>query len=101
MTQKRKYQRIDFETDVTIHLAGQQMSGTTLNLSQGGVLLQTSSPLEFGQKLAIEIRIPKIDHPCNIPCVVRWRRDTSVGVQFETLRAIEVWGINQLINTQK
>ena len=101
MTQKRKFARVDFQTEVIIETAGGRQPGVTVNLSQGGALLQTSAPLEFGQKLSIEIQLPKIKEACVIPGVVRWSRDTSVGIQFEALRAIEVWGINQIISAHK
>ena len=101
MTQQRRYHRITFEADVIIHISGESQPATTVNLSQGGALLHTTSPLEFGQRLHLEIQLPMVNETSNIPGVVRWRRDSSVGVQFETLRAIEVWGINQLINTRK
>ena len=101
MTQKRKFARVDFQTEVIINIAGQRQPGMTLNLSQGGALLKTDAPLEFGQKLALEIQLPKIRETCVIPGVVRWSRDTNVGIQFEVLRAIEVWGINQIVNNNK
>ncbi|MBN2716942.1 MAG: PilZ domain-containing protein [Deltaproteobacteria bacterium] len=101
MTQKRKYARVEFETEITIEFGGQRLAGTTINLSQGGALLQTNAPLEFGQKLSLFINLPKIKETCVIPSVVRWSKDASVGVQFEALRAIEVWGINQLISAHK
>ena len=96
MTQKRKHARVEFETDVTIEVAGRKQSGTTINLSQGGALISTDIPLEFGQKLSLLINLPKVKETCAIPSVVRWSKASSVGIQFEVLRAIEVWGINQL-----
>ena len=100
MTQNRKYTRIEFSTDITIEVAGEKQPGTTINLSQGGALLHTTIPLEFGQKLSLVIDLPKIQETCVIPSVVRWRKDSNVGIQFEVLRAIEVWGINQLIGAK-
>lgn len=101
MTQQRKFARIDFETEVTIDLDGAKQTGTTVNVSQGGALIKINSSLLFGQKLVVEIQLPKIKDVCRIPSVVRWRNDESIGVQFETLRAIEVWGINQLLHQNK
>ena len=101
MTQKRKHARVEFETNVTIEVSGQKQAGTTINLSQGGALLSTDMPLEFGQKLSLVIDLPKVKETCCIPSVVRWRNHSSVGIQFEVLRAIEVWGIGQLINGRK
>ena len=98
MTQQRKHTRIDFQSEVTLLLKTQQQTGLTINISQGGALIQTSPSPGFGEKLTMEIQLPKIHETCKIPCIVRWLRDNNVGVQFETLRAIEVWSINQLTN---
>ncbi|MBN2342144.1 MAG: PilZ domain-containing protein [Deltaproteobacteria bacterium] len=101
MTQQRKHTRIDFVTDVTVDIDGAKVSGATVNISQGGALLTLNAPVEFGQKLILEILLPKIKETCRIPSVVRWCSDASIGVQFEVLRAIEVWAINQIIHKSK
>jgi hypothetical protein len=101
MAQKRKFTRVEFQTQVTIEVSGRRQIGQTINLSQGGVLIHTTPVPEFGQKLTLEIQLPKIKAACVIPGVVRWNRDSSVGIQFEELRAIEVWGINQIVSCNK
>jgi hypothetical protein len=39
-----------------------------------------------------------IPEDCRIPCVVRWvKPGEGVGLQFEQLRAIEVWALGRLL----
>lgn len=96
MTQKRKYTRIDYETAVTLNIDGERKTGTTVNISQGGALLRATQSINYGQKIIMEIYLPKVKEICRISCVVRWCSQSDIGVQFEILRPLEVWAINQL-----
>ena len=48
------------------------------NISAGGLMAMVYSPLETGQRIAIEL---KTDQP--IPGAVTWTRDSTVGVVFD------------------
>ncbi|MCK9522994.1 MAG: PilZ domain-containing protein [Proteobacteria bacterium] len=97
MSQNRQHARFDFVADVEVETETGTHPGTTVNISQGGALLQTAAPCGFGEKLTLHIDLPGVKDTCQIPCIVRWSKEgDSLGVQFETLRAIEVWAINRL-----
>jgi hypothetical protein len=98
MTNDRKHARLDFETPVEIVLDGAEQPGRTINISRGGVLVATEPVPAFGTRLHLKIRLPGIPDECRIPCVVRWANPgAGAGLQFEHLRAIEVWALGKLL----
>jgi hypothetical protein len=75
---------------------GESQAGTTINISQGGVLLKTSPVPDFNDKVILKIELPGVKSISEIASIVRWRTDQELGLQFETLRPLEVWALNKL-----
>ena len=99
MSQKRQHQRIEFEAEVELEIDGKTQPGQTINISQGGIYVETQPTPDFGTKLSLFIDLPGIRETCKIPSIVRWVKDDGgIGLQFEQLRAIEMWGINKLLS---
>ncbi|MCU0663570.1 MAG: PilZ domain-containing protein [Myxococcota bacterium] len=98
---KRKYSRFQFSTEVKISLGDNRaQDGVLINLSLGGAFIETLPPLPFGARVKLQIRLPGVPDACDIPCIVRWARSgKGAGLQFEQLRAIEVWALSRLITT--
>lgn len=98
---KRKYNRFQFTTDVKISLGdNRSQAGVLVNLSLGGAFIETAPPLPYGARVKLQIKLPGVPDTCEIPCIVRWARSaTGAGLQFEQLRAIEVWALSKLIAT--
>jgi len=85
---------------VEIVANGVASPGTTVNISQGGVFVVTAPTPPFGDKVVLRIDLPGVPSRCEIACIVRWSKEgDGVGLQFETLRAIEVWALNKLLKT--
>jgi len=98
MTNDRKHARLDFDAPVEIVVDGQSQPGQTINISRGGIFVRTDPVPAFGIRLRLDIRLPGIPGQCSIPCVVRWSNaGEGVGLQFELLRAIEVWALGKLL----
>jgi hypothetical protein len=96
----RQHLRIDFVSGVEIVVAGAAQGARTVNISQGGVFIETPQPPALDAKVVLRIALPGVPETCAIPCIVRWGKgDEGVGLQFENLRAIEVWAINKLLKT--
>lgn len=75
---------------------GGQIECVTRNVSLGGMYLVTSSSLPYGTTVTLEFYLPALKEDVNIEATVRWVKDDGMGVQFGSLRAREVWGLNQL-----
>lgn len=78
----------------TISVAGKQVSCTLSNLSLGGAFLDTER-LPMGQRVLLSFRIPGHDDLLETQSTVRWTTSTGIGVQFDGLRARDVWALNR------
>ncbi len=98
MDNHRSHQRFSFETDVEIDIGNEEkIPGVMINISTGGAFVKTEQPLQFGTKVTFTFVLPGVPDKCIIPAIVRWnKQDEGVGLQFESLRPIEVWAINRL-----
>ena len=70
--------------------------GETRNVSLGGMFVRTSATLPFGAQVRIRFRLPSLKEDTEVSATVRWTTPEGVGVQFGSLRAMEVWALNQL-----
>lgn len=72
----------------------------TRNVSLGGMYLLTDTRPPYGAKVMLELYLPALKERANIEAVVRWVKEDGVGVQFGSLRAREVWALNQLFKEE-
>lgn len=72
------------------------MECVTRNISLGGMYLVTGSPLDYGTEVTLEFHVPALKEDVNVGAVVRFAQPDGMGIQFGSLRAREVWGLNQL-----
>jgi c-di-GMP-binding flagellar brake protein YcgR len=101
MTESRRlHERFDVELPVLVVHEGAEVSGTTVNVSLGGMLLQVERPVPFGANVRIRVELPALKDRTEIPAVVRWDRDGAIGVQFTGLRARDTWALNQLMKAR-
>ncbi len=66
-----------------------------MNLSLGGCLFQVSTRFPMGQRVEIVFKVPTIDEAIEIGAIVRWSDDKATGIQFDGLRARDVWALNK------
>lgn len=93
---KRAHERYDRKIPVTIIAEGRELQGTTINVSLGGMFVALAEPVKFGSVVKVRFRLPALKEDTELTCTVRWVTPEGVGVQFGSLRAMEVWGLNQL-----
>ena len=74
---------------------GAQRECTVVNLSIGGAQIAGGARIAMGQRVQIEFRVPTLEDPINIGATVRWSDDTATGIQFDGLRARDVWALNK------
>ena len=84
---------VSIPAKLTIDGAGRD--ATMVNLSLGGALLEVGSKLPMGQRLQINFRVPSMADPIDIGATVRWADAKGVGLQFDGLRARDVWALNE------
>jgi len=97
---KREHERYECELDVTVIAEGRELVGVTRNMSIGGMFVGLAEPVKFGSAVKIRFRLPALKEDTEIAATVRWVTPDGVGLQFSSLRAMEVWGLNQLFKSR-
>jgi Tfp pilus assembly protein PilZ len=79
----------------TLTVDGTPNDCTMLNLSPGGALVRVNGKFPMGQRIQISFRVPTMSDAIEVGCTVRWSNSEGLGVQFDGLRAREVWALNE------
>jgi len=74
---------------------GQPRDSTIVNLSLGGALVETGSKHPMGARMNISFRLPTMEEKIEVGSTVRWSDAKGVGLQFDGLRARDVWALNE------
>ena len=74
---------------------GVEKDGISKNISLGGMYVVTPDPPPFGVSVMLRFKLPTYKEESRVKASVRWVDAEGMGVQFGTLRAIEVWALNQ------
>jgi hypothetical protein len=74
---------------------GNQRPVTVMNLSLGGALVSAGHKYAMGQRLQISFTVPTLEDPIEVGATVRWSDDKATGLQFDGLRARDVWALNK------
>jgi Tfp pilus assembly protein PilZ len=75
--------------DGTLH------DSTMVNLSLGGALVETGSKHAMGTRCQLAFQVPTMEDPIDVGATVRWADGKGVGLQFDGLRARDVWALNE------
>jgi type IV pilus assembly protein PilZ len=95
--EKRSYQRVPIDLEVTIEIEGQTpFSALARDLSLGGMLIESEHTLAFGTSVTITTALPGEPRPVTLPAIVRWNKPNGFGVQFGLLGARETHAITNL-----
>ena len=94
----RSSQRYDVQLTVEYTLAdksGKTLTATTRNLSLGGAFVDTEAKPPFNARVTLKFSIPNQREPIQVGGVVRWSDPGGFGVQFDGLRARDVWALGK------
>jgi hypothetical protein len=84
---------------MTLVHAGQRHRAESRDVSLGGMFVYTDAKVPFGADVEVVIRLPALKEETSIQAVARWHQEGGVGLSFKSLRAREVWALNQLFKT--
>lgn len=65
------------------------------NLSLGGALVAFEERLAMGTRVSVAFMVPVENHSVEVGGAVRWSTANEVGIQFDGLRARDVWALNK------
>ena len=75
---------------------GENRAMTVVNLSLGGALIAVSGTrFGMGSLVQLSFSIPTTTDVIEVGATVRWSDDKVTGVQFDGLRARDVWALNK------
>jgi len=79
--EKRRSRRLPVEVKVDYRTVGRFLTDYTMNLSKGGLFVQTCLPLQPGERVRLRITLPEVDAPFALDGLVRWvaHRDDDLG----------------------
>jgi hypothetical protein len=66
-----------------------------LNLSLGGALVTATTKYTMGRRVQISFHVPTMAEAIDVGATVRWSNPDGLGVQFDGLRARDVWALNE------
>jgi uncharacterized protein (TIGR02266 family) len=84
----RKDPRVDIELPVSVSYKGTKTPGTALNLSRGGLLLETKEPFAVGSKVTVDFSLPDVKQKIKLKAMVvrtgkgRAPEYSSLGISF-------------------
>jgi hypothetical protein len=81
--------------DGSLAISGEARPVRVMNLSLGGALIAGGTKYSMGQRVQLSFPIPTLDEAIEVGATVRWSDDQTTGLQFDGLRARDVWGLNK------
>lgn len=91
---RRTSTRFDVWIESKLTVNGTVVECTMTNLSLGGALLAATKQA-MGQRVQLAFRVPTQQDTIEVGAIVRWSDDKGVGLQFDGLRARDVWALNE------
>lgn len=92
---KRSQQRYDRRLEIEIALADRKIAAHTKNISLGGVLIESVERPTLGSRVQLRFRVPTQKEVIEVGGAVRWSDAQGFGVQFDGLRARDVWALGK------
>lgn len=94
---RRAQQRFDVRIPVDISYQGQEYQTHTRNISLGGMFVENVGNIPFGAVVQLRFSLPVAAGAITVDAHVRWvQGDQGFGVQFDGLRARDVWALQKL-----
>ena len=80
---RRRYRRVAIKCQVTIELGVEKLSGWTIDLSLGGMHVQTPRVMPLGSAVVVKLQYAKDSQPLTLNAkVLRVSGNDSMGLQF-------------------
>lgn len=108
MSEKRREERIPVELKVGYRTVGSFITDYIINISKGGIFINTSKPLPVGTRIRILFSIPDIPLPFDLIGIVRWINPVGhsshnlagMGIEFLDVEANVKKRIEKFISQQ-
>ena len=98
---RRIHQRYIAKVPVRIITENGEVDAEAVNISLGGMRVKTDVALDFGSTVNTVFRLPTLDVDTEVEATVRWLDEGFCGLQFGSLRARDVWGLNRIFENAR
>ena len=95
MADNRRQTRHEVSFPVKLTVDGTSSDCKVLNISLGGVQIAAQVKYAMGQRVSVAFHVPTMAESIEVGGTVRWSNVEGVGVQFDGLRARDVWALNE------
>ena len=96
-TDKRQHPRKVIEAEVAFQVGdGTRVEARCRDVSLGGMFIETTTPLAYGSKVQLVMRLPGM-YDAPIEAIVRWSKPDGMGVQFGVMGARETHALTLLL----
>jgi hypothetical protein len=92
--ENRQSARHDVDVACTLTVGDKVHQTQIKNLSVGGALV-VHERLAAAVRVKLSFRVPTLETAIEVSGTVRWSGGGNIGVQFDGLRAREVWSLNK------
>lgn len=94
--------RYDRQLEIDVLFEGKKQTSKSVNISLGGLYLESASPLPIGATVQLRFQLPTQPEPVEVAGDVRWvvkkegsAEQSGIGIRFQGLRARDVWALNR------
>jgi hypothetical protein len=91
----RRQQRYDRRIEIEVAMGETRTPTFTRNMSLGGVFVESNEHPPFGTRVTLKFKVPTQKEPIEASGVIRWHDGSGFGVQFDGLRARDVWALGK------
>jgi uncharacterized protein (TIGR02266 family) len=96
--------RYERQLEVEVLFEGKKQVSRTLNISLGGLFIDSALPLAVGMSVQLRFQLPTQPEPVEVAGDVRWvvkkgAGESGIGIRFQGLRARDVWALNRFFQT--
>ena len=100
VTGLRAHPRLAIRLPVTVVHAGSAYATEARDISHGGISIAPIDEIPFGASVLVIFRLATLDEESEIVATVRWKKPDGLGLQFGSLRALDVWALNRLFQSR-
>ena len=81
---QRRFIRVPVQVEITCELNGKPIRGTSINISEGGILVEIGKVGGVGHGVLLSLRLPAQGSACSLKGTIIWsdEKTTRTGIQF-------------------
>ena len=98
---QRRYIRVPLQTEITCESGSKPVKGTSINISEGGMLIEIGNLGGMGNNVLLSFRLPAQNSSCSLSGTIIWtdEKKTRSGVQFAAMTAKDKQSIRDFITS--